>query len=115
MEYGDVDNVKEPPKKKPLFEFEGKYEDDKQYFDDDNVNNAVELRENRQRHSDFFFKLHELKERIDVYNAVYRSKIPRYLRGDTIKVIIEYNLIEVTTLKRIVKINTVGFREQYST
>ena len=44
------------------------------------------MRVNKAKHSDFFFKLHELKERIDVYNQVFRSKVPRYLRGDTLKV-----------------------------
>ncbi len=55
-------------------------------FDDENVNQAIELRTHKQKHSDFFFKLHELKERIAVFNEVFRSKQPRYIRGDTINV-----------------------------
>ena len=41
---------------------------------DENINNAIELRVNKQKHSDFFFKLHDLKEKIVVYNEVFRSK-----------------------------------------
>ena len=87
MERSDVNSLQELPKRKPLFEFEGRIDEgDQLRYADDNINQAIELRLNRQRHTDFFFKLHELKERIEVYNQVYRSKVPRYLRGDTLKV-----------------------------
>jgi hypothetical protein len=50
---------------KPLFEYEGKYDEDpKLMFNDENVNLAIELRNSKQKHTDFFFKLHDLKERI---------------------------------------------------
>ena len=45
---------------------------------------AIELRYQRQKHSDFFFKLAELKERIEVYNEVFRSKVPKYIKALTL-------------------------------
>ena len=51
-------------------------------YDDDNVNRAIELRNQKQKHSDFFFRLHELKEKIEVYNEIFRSKVPKFLHQD---------------------------------
>jgi len=48
------------------------------------VKAAIELRYQRQKHSDFFFKLAELKERIEVYNEVFRSKVPKYIKALTL-------------------------------
>ncbi|CDW82696.1 UNKNOWN [Stylonychia lemnae] len=70
------------------------YEDDDDYknakaskmrivHDDENVQAAIELRNQKQKHTDFFFKLAELKERIEVYNEVFRSKKPRYLHNES--------------------------------
>ena len=86
MENDNLANYKMPINRKPLFEYEGRLDDWEGYdkFDDENINSAVELRLGRSKHSDFFFKLHELKERIDVYNEVFRSKKPKYLRRQTI-------------------------------
>jgi hypothetical protein len=87
-----------------LFEFEGRIDLDGEgehtrknriLHLDENLTNAVELRQNKSKHSDFFFKLHELKERIQVYNEVFRSKVPRYLRGDTLKVGIYATIIVI--------------------
>ena len=44
------------------------------------MEHAVDIRIHKQRHTDFFFKLHELKERIEVYNEIFRSRVPRYLQ-----------------------------------
>ena len=50
MEKKDA-NIQDNSKKrdvKPLFEFEGKYEDEDQYvYTDENINMAIELRENK--------------------------------------------------------------------
>ena len=88
MEASDVDalNVRFLDRKeKPLFEFEGRIDDmdDGQSDKDENVLQAIELRQQRQKHTDFFYKLHELKERLEVYNEVFRSKIPRFLKSET--------------------------------
>ena len=48
-------------------------------FDDENVNQAIEFRTNRQKHTDFFFKLHDLKERIEVFNTIFTSKQPKFM------------------------------------
>ena len=45
---------------------------------------AIELRYQKQKHTDFFFKLAELKERIEVYNEVFRSKVPKYIKALTL-------------------------------
>eukprot|EP00347_Sterkiella_histriomuscorum_P004637 403359696 len=50
--------------------------------DDENVQQAIDLRNQKQKHTDFFFKLAELKERIEVYNEVFRSKKPKFLHND---------------------------------
>jgi hypothetical protein len=39
----------------------------------------------RSKHTDFFFKLHELKERIEVYNEVFNTKKPKYIKAVSIK------------------------------
>jgi len=39
----------------------------------------MELRFQRQKHTDFFFKLHELKERIEVFNTIFGSKKPKFI------------------------------------
>lgn len=41
---------------------------------DIDVQNAIKLRLLRQKHSDFFIKLHHLKEKIEVYNEVFRPE-----------------------------------------
>ena len=53
---------------------------------DDNVLSAIDMRMHKQKHTDFFYKLDELKDRIDVYNELFRSNIPKYLKKKTIKV-----------------------------
>lgn len=54
--------------------------------EDLHLDNTVDLKNSKTKHSDFFFKLHELKERIDVYNKIFRDKVPRFLRTETSKV-----------------------------
>jgi hypothetical protein len=44
------------------------------------------MRLHKQKHTDFFYKLDELKDRIDVYNELFRSAVPKYLKKKTIKV-----------------------------
>jgi hypothetical protein len=39
------------------------------------VQNAIKIRLLKQRHSDFFIKLHQLKEKIEVYNEVFRPDV----------------------------------------
>jgi hypothetical protein len=34
----------------------------------------------RQKHTDFFYKLDELKDRIEVYNDMFRSNVPSFMR-----------------------------------
>ncbi len=58
--------------------------DKKVHYEDENVNMAIELRNQKQKHSDFFFRLHELKERIEVYNEIFRSKVPKFLHQESI-------------------------------
>ena len=60
-------------------------------YEDDNVNQAIELRNQKQKHSDFFFKLHELKERIEVYNEIFRSKVPKFLHQETLAMVSDHS------------------------
>jgi len=48
-------------------------------FDDENINAAIEFRTQKSKHTDFFFKLHDLKERIEVFNKIFGSKQPKYM------------------------------------
>jgi len=34
----------------------------------------------KQKHSDFYFKLNNLKDRIEVYKEIFQTRVPRYLR-----------------------------------
>lgn len=57
------------PTKNKLFEFEGKYDiEERPLFNNEDVNQAIQYRLAKSKHTDFFFKLHELKERIEVFN-----------------------------------------------
>lgn len=51
----------------------------KQKIADKNVQEALDLRCNKQKHTDFYFKLQELKSRIEIFNLVFSSKQPRYI------------------------------------
>ena len=56
MKKEDVDAINQRRMPKPLFEYEGKYEEEQKInFSDENVNNAIEFRQNKQIHSDFYF------------------------------------------------------------
>lgn len=46
----------------------------------ENLHHAVELRMGKQKHTDFYFKLHELKERIEVYNEIFLTRVPKYMK-----------------------------------
>lgn len=46
----------------------------------ENLMNAIDIRMHKQKHTDFFYKLDELKDRIEVYNELFNSNIPKYLR-----------------------------------
>ena len=48
---------------------------------DENLMNAIELRMHKQKHSDFFFKLNELNERIEVYNQIFNSRVPKFMKS----------------------------------
>ena len=66
-----------------LFAFEGRYEDmEMQHFDDDNINAAIEFRTGKQRHTDFFFKLHDLNEKIEVFNTIFASRQPKFISAE---------------------------------
>jgi hypothetical protein len=41
------------------------------------------MRLSKQKQTDFYFKLQELKERIEVYNEIFLTKVPKYLRKKT--------------------------------
>jgi hypothetical protein len=47
---------------------------------DEKTLDAIEKRQMRQKHSDFFYKLDELKDRIEVYNDMFRSNVPSFMR-----------------------------------
>lgn len=47
---------------------------------DENTLNAIEKRQGKQKHTDFFYKLDELKDRIEVYNDMFRSNVPSFMR-----------------------------------
>ena len=41
---------------------------------------AIEKRQYKQKYSDFFYKLDELKDRIEVYNDMFKSNVPSFMR-----------------------------------
>ena len=47
---------------------------------DENVLNAIDKRHGKQKYSDFFYKLDELKDRIEVYNDMFKSNVPSFMR-----------------------------------
>ena len=47
---------------------------------DENIEHAIDLRLKKQKHSDFYFKLNNLKDRIEVYKEIFQTRVPRYLR-----------------------------------
>ena len=67
---------------------EGNYKDigRETHITDENVLNAIDLRLHRQKHTEFFYKLDELKDRIEVYNDLFKSNVPRFMKKPTVKV-----------------------------
>ena len=51
-----------------------------------NVLNAIEMRTNKQKHTEFFYKLDELKDRIEVYNELFRSNVPKFMKKKSLRV-----------------------------
>ena len=47
---------------------------------DENTLNAIKKRQGKQKYSDFFYKLDELKDRIEVYNDMFKSNVPSFMR-----------------------------------
>ncbi len=47
---------------------------------DENVLKAIDKRYGKQKYSDFFYKLDELKDRIEVYNDMFRTNVPSFMR-----------------------------------
>src|SRR5688572_22752395 len=75
-----------PPQVKKLFEFEGKYDvEEKNMLDNEDVNQAIQYRLAKNKHTDFFFKLHDLKERIEVFNQVFGTKRPKFMHNTELK------------------------------
>ena len=78
----DPEYLKAKKKRDKLFATEeGNFKDiNRHHVTDDNVLSAIDLRMHKQKHTDFFYKLDELKDRIDVYNEMFRSNVPRYMK-----------------------------------
>jgi hypothetical protein len=53
---------------------------------DENVVNAIDIRLHKQKHTDFFYKLDELKDRIEVYNELFRTNVPKFMKKKTLTV-----------------------------
>lgn len=49
------------------------------------MKHALDLIEKKKVHTDFYHKLDELKERIDVFNAVFGSRKPKYIHMEYIE------------------------------
>lgn len=70
-------------KKEKLFvEEKGTFYDNgrKDHNYDEKTLNAIDKRQQKQMHTDFFYKLDELKDRIEVYNDMFRSNVPSFMR-----------------------------------
>jgi hypothetical protein len=50
---------------------------------DDNIKNAIQIWTKKQKHTEFYYRLHVLKERIDIYNEIFMSRIPKYMKRNT--------------------------------
>ena len=44
------------------------------------------MRTNKQKHTEFFYKLDELKDRIEVYNELFRSNVPKFMKKKSLRV-----------------------------
>jgi hypothetical protein len=43
------------------------------------------MRTNKQKHTEFFYKLDELKDRIEVYNELFRSNVPKFMKKKSLR------------------------------
>lgn len=84
-------HLKSKKKKQKVFiTEEGNFRDIHRHdISDENVIHAIDLRQHKQKHTDFFYKLDELKDRIDVYNELFRSNVPKFMKKKTFKVILK--------------------------
>ncbi len=44
------------------------------------------MKTNKQKHTEFFYKLDELKDRIEVYNELFRSNVPKFMKKKSLRV-----------------------------
>ena len=85
----DPEYIKASKKKKDkLFTVEvGNYKDiGRHRISDENVLNAIDSRTHKQKHTEFFYKLDELKDRIEVYNELFNSNVPKFMKKKSLRV-----------------------------
>lgn len=46
----------------------------------DEVKHAMELRQNKAQHTEFYYKLQNLTEKIVLYKQLFYTKKPKYIR-----------------------------------
>ena len=65
----------------------GNYKDiGRHRISDENVLNAIDSRTHKQKHTEFFYKLDELKDRIEVYNELFNSNVPKFMKKKSLRV-----------------------------
>lgn len=52
---------------------------------DDNIRNAIHIRLSKKKHTDFYFKLCLLTERIQAYKQIFRPRTPRFIKRKTLQ------------------------------
>ena len=57
---------------------EENYKDDEYWSLPENVRNAIDIGKRNKKHSDFYYKLSDLTQKIQVYKKVFYSKTPKY-------------------------------------
>ena len=64
-----------PPSPKPL---DDSYKNKSYWNLPENVRNAIDVAKSKSRHSEFYYKLQNLNDKIYVFRSIFYNKVPSY-------------------------------------
>lgn len=77
-QYGSSQEGK--PKEEPVIPDDAHWKNKEYYRLPENVRNAIDMAEMKQKHTGFFYKLQTLNDKIFVYRSVFYNRMPEHQR-----------------------------------
>jgi len=57
---------------------EGSWKNEQYWALPENVRNAIDVAKMKKKHSDFYYRLRLLNDKIHIYTSIFYSKVPNY-------------------------------------